>query len=142
MSADVIKQMSTPDPVATRATEEKPVLLEAINLTLRTIERRAWQYRNLVIAVSLTTFVPVILAVLLRRWVVLVGWLALPFYVSGFVLLDQQVVKTWRRGVLQMRAERGLSVTQLEQTLMGFRHLPQATLRSMLAVLTSEEPKI
>jgi hypothetical protein len=33
---------------------EKPVLLEAINFTFRTIEQRARQYRNLLVAVSLT----------------------------------------------------------------------------------------
>jgi hypothetical protein len=131
--------MSTPNPSVTSASAEKPVLLEAINFTFRTVERRLRLYRNLAVAVSLTGLGSVIVAVILRRWVVLVGELALPMYFAGFLFLDRRIVMAWHRGVLQMRDERELSVAQLTQTLTGFRHLPQATLRSMLAVLTSEK---
>jgi len=132
--------MSTPDPSATSASAEQPVLLEAINLTFRTIERRLRLYRNLVIAVSITGLGSIVVAVILRRWVVLSGELTLPLYFAGFLVLDKRIVTAWRRGVFRMRDERGLSVAQLTQALTGFPHLPQATLRSMLALLTAEAP--
>jgi hypothetical protein len=135
------QNMSTPNPSATSASAEKPVLLEAINFTFRTLEWRLRMYRNLVTAVSLTGLGSVIVAVILRRWVVLVGELALPLYFAGFLFLDRRIVMAWRRGVFQMRDERGLNIAQLTKALSGFPHLPQATVRSLLAVLTSEKPQ-
>ena len=132
--------MSSPNPSVTNASAEKPILLEAINLTLRTMERRARLYRNLVMAVSLTALASLVVAVVSRRWVVLSGLLALPLYVGGFLSLDNRMVKAWDERMFQMRDQRGLNIAQLEQTLTGFRHLPQATLRSMLATLTSSKP--
>jgi len=133
--------MSAQNPGATAAAAEKPVLLEAINLTFRTMERRSRHYRNLVIAVSLTAMASVILAVIFRRWVVLSTGFALPLYVGGFLFLDHRLVTTWRRRVLHMRDKRGLSLAQLAQILSGLRHLPQASLRSMLAALASERAR-
>jgi hypothetical protein len=120
---------------------EKPVLLEAVNFTFRTIEQRTWHYRNLVVAVSLTGLGSIIVAVVLRRWVVLAGELALPLYFAGFLSLDRRILKTWRRGVFKMRDERGLSIAQLTQTLRGLRQMPQATLHSMLATLDPHNKK-
>jgi hypothetical protein len=120
---------------------EKPVLLEAINCTFRTLEQRTRQYRNLVIAVSLTGVGSIILAVILRRWIMLVGELALPLYFVCFLFFDKQVLIKWRLGVFKMRDEQGLSIAQLTQTLMSLQHLPQSTLRSMLAMLTSTNQK-
>ena len=119
---------------------EKPVLLEAVNFTFRTLEQRSRQYRNLVIAVSLTGLGSIVMAAVLRRWIVLTGELALPLYFGVFLFFDHRVVMYWRRQVLKMQGERGLSIAQLTQTLTSLRHLPQVTLRSMLAVLNSEGP--
>ena len=88
-------------PVKLMLSAGQPVLLEAINLTLRTIERRAWMYRNLVIAVSLTMIAPVLVAVLLRRWMALLGVLALPIHVRGYLFLDSRIPIGWRRDVLR-----------------------------------------
>lgn len=118
---------------------EKPVLLEAINFTFRTVEQRTRHYRNLVIAVSLTGLGSIIIAVILRKWIVLAGELALPLYFAGFLFLDRRILMAWRRDIFKMRDEHGLSITQLKQTLTSLRHLPQETLRSMLAMLNSDK---
>jgi len=126
-------------PVAPKPPVETPVLLKAVNLTFRTMERRVRLYRNLVIAVSLTTMASVILSVILRRWVALLGFLALPAYVCGYLSLDNWIVRAWCDRVLAMRDEGGLNVAQLKQTLTALHCIPHATLHSMFATLDSTQ---
>jgi hypothetical protein len=54
---------------------EKPVLADAIDMTLRTIEDRTKLYRNLIVAVSLVSMVSIVLAALFREWLLLAGHL-------------------------------------------------------------------
>src|ERR1035441_7877967 len=122
------QQMPNTAPVKPKPPVEQPVLLEAINLTFRTMERRARLYRNLVVAVSLTMIASVVVGIILRRWVVLLGMLALPIYVRGYLSLDNRLVMGWRRDVLRMQDTRGLNVAQLTQTLAGLKNLPQEAL--------------
>ena len=133
------QQNQSTAPVAPKPPVETPILLKAVNLTFRTMERRARLYRNLVIAVSLTTMASVALAVILQRWAALLGVLALPAYVCGYVSLDNRIVRAWRDQVLAMRDESALNVTQLEQILTAQRYIPDATLHSMFAMLDSKE---
>jgi hypothetical protein len=133
------QQNQSTAPVAPKPPVETPMVLKAINLTFRTMERRARLYRNLVIAVSLTTMASVALAIILRRWAALLGVLALPAYVCGYVSLDNRIVRAWCDRVLAMRDEGGLNVAQLEQILTALRRIPDATLHSMFAMLGSTE---
>lgn len=121
---------------ATNSSTEGPVLLEAINFTLRTLQSRTHMYRNLVVAVSLTGLASIAFALFLRRWSVLLGLLALPLYVTAFLYFDRKAVEAWRYRVVQMQSERGLNISQLCEILSGFRHLPQMTIASMLTLLT------
>lgn len=127
--------MNVSDASNSGAPGAKPVLLEAVNLTLRTIERRARVYRNVAVGFSLTVLGVALAALVLRRWGVLAGWAVLPLFVPGFFFLDGRIVRGWRDRVFLMRDQRGLKLTQLEETLTAFRYLPAATLRSMLAML-------
>ncbi len=133
--------MSTQSSSATSAKAEKPVLLEAINLTFRTMERRTRLYRNLVVCVSLTILGSLIIALTFRKWIVLSGLLAPPLYVGCFLYLDARTLRAWRDRVLAMRDECGLDVAQLKQTLRDMRYIPEATLHSMFATLNPEKPK-
>lgn len=132
--------MATPQSPGAKSSAQEPVLLEAINLTMRTVEERTRRYRNLVIAVSITVFATSTAVVVLRRWFMWAGFAVLPLYVLVFLHFDARTVTFWHDRVLQMRDEQGLDLAQLHQTLSGFRHLPQATLRSMLATLTRANP--
>jgi len=116
------------------------VLLEAVNLTLRTMERRTRYYRNLVIGVSLTILGSLTLALAFHAWRILVGWLGAPLGVTGFLYLDVQQLRGWRDQVLAMRDERGLNVAKLQLTLRALRYIPERTLRSMFATLDREVP--
>jgi hypothetical protein len=133
--------MSRQSPGAAGSTGEKPVLLEAINLTFRTMERRTWLFRNLVVCVSLTLLGSLVLAVIFRKWIFLLGLLAPPFYAGCFVVIDGRTLRTWRDRVLAMRNERSLEVEQLKKLLSDLRHIPAATLQSMFATLNIEAPK-
>jgi hypothetical protein len=141
MSALVMRpQHQSTAPVAPKPSVEQPVLLAAINLTLRTMERRLRWYRNLVVCFSLTFLISLILALVFRKWLVLTGWLALPLFVACFLYLDARTLRAWRDRVLEMRDQRGLDVAQLEQTLKALRHIPEATLRSLFAMVRSDKP--
>ena len=129
-----------PKPGVPGPASEGPVLLQALNLTMRTVERRTRLYRNLVVAVSVTGIASMTAAALYRRWIIVVGILALPGFVALFLVIDRRLVLGWRRQLLAMRDERGLNLSELERTLSGFRHLPQATLQSMVALVKSPEP--
>lgn len=56
---------------------DRPVLLDAIDITLRTIEGRARLYRNLVLAVSVVSVLSILITVLFRQWIALTGILLL-----------------------------------------------------------------
>ena len=129
-----------PDPGATKP-PELPVLVESLNVTLRTMERRLRLYRNLVICVSLAMFGSLIIALVFRKWMVLSGWLAIPLFVGCFFYLDSRTVRVWRERVLAMQKERGLDIAQLERSLTAMRYIPDATRRSMFALFSSEKPK-
>ena len=133
--------MSRQSPSTAGSTGEKPVLLEAINLTFRTMERRTRLYRNLVVCVSLTLLGSLVLAVVFRKLIFLLGFLAPPLYVGCFVYVDGRTLRAWRDRVLTMRTERSLEVEQLKKLLSDLRHIPAATLQSMFATLKPEEPK-
>jgi hypothetical protein len=53
--------------------KDKPVLLDAIEITIRRVEDRARLYRNLVVTASVVSILSILLALLLRQWVALVG---------------------------------------------------------------------
>ena len=133
--------MSRQSSGAASSAAEKPVLLEAVNFTFRTMERRTRLYRNLVVCVSLTLLGSLVLAVVFRKWIFLFGLLTPPFYVGCFVYVDGRTLRAWRDRVLAMRNERSLEVEQLKKLLSDLRHIPAATLQSMFATLNLEAPK-
>jgi hypothetical protein len=117
------------------------VLLEAVNLTFRTLERRTRVYRNLAVCVSLTILGSLLIAWVFRSWLVLIGLLAPPVYVGRFLYVDARTIRAWRVQVLSLRADRGLDMAQFQQTLRSLHCVPEATLNSMLATLNLENPK-
>jgi len=121
---------------------ETPVLLEAVNVTLRAMERRLRLYRNILVCVSLGLSGSALVALIFRKWIILGGGvLAVPLLVGCFLYLDARAVRAWRDRVLQMQDKGGLDVDQLKKTLTSMRYIPDATLHSMFAMLSSEAPK-
>ena len=67
----------------------RPVLPDAIDITVRTIEGRARLYRNLVVAVSAVSVLSILLAVLFRQWLALTGLVLLVPSVSVSFLISE-----------------------------------------------------
>ena len=114
---------------------EKPVLLDAIDLTLRAIERRRRLYRNLVLCVTTVSLASVLSAALLRQWMALSGFIFLVPLTGGFLMLDNRLFRRWRSEILEMARLRGLDVAMFIKTILTFRQLPPHSLQAMLAGL-------
>jgi hypothetical protein len=121
-----------------RQPTDKPVLLEAINFTLRTIEDRSRLYRNLVVAVSIVSVLSVFSAALFRQWVALTGLLLLVPLTGGFLFFDSRRIRRWRAEIIEKSMMRGLDVAIFQKTIEGFRHLPAGSLQAMLSTLSSD----
>ena len=117
---------------------DTPVLLRAINATLRALEDRGRFFRNLIVAVVMVAGTSVLLAVIFLRWMPLFGFiLAIPL-VGGFLILDNRRVRCWRSEILQMFRTEAFDYSLFKKTMAGFRHLPAGTVRSMLAMLPEQ----
>ena len=113
----------------------RPVLLDAIDITVRTIEGRARLYRNLVVAVSAVSVLSILLAVLFRQWLALAGLVLLVPLTGGFLFFDSRLVRRWRAGIVEMTRLRSLDRATFLKTISGFRHLPQNALKAMLSTI-------
>ena len=133
-----MEQDTKPSSLKTQQPMDTPVLLRAINATLRALEDRGRFYRNLIVAVVLDSGASVLLAVVFLRWTPLFGFFLLIPLVGGFLILDSRRVRRWRSEILQMCRAEALDVSLFQKTISGFRHLPTRTLLSMLATL--EQP--
>jgi hypothetical protein len=89
----------------------RPALLDAIDITNRTIEARAGLYRNLVVAVCAVSVLSILVAVLFRQWMSLAGLVLLVPLTGGFLFLDSRLVRRWRAGIVEMGRSRSLDVT-------------------------------
>jgi hypothetical protein len=116
---------------------ETPVLLEAINLTLRAFEDRARLYRNVVVAVSLVSVASLLTALVWwRAWPLAGLILAVP--IAGvFLFLDDCRVLRWQGEILRLCQTRGLDTTQFVDTISQFKHLPRNSLQGMLLALST-----
>jgi hypothetical protein len=114
---------------------ETPVLLDAIDITVRTIEGRARLYRNLVVAVSAVSVLSILWAVLFRQWLALTGLVLLVPLTGGFLFFDSRLVRRWRGGIVEMARLRSLDRATFLKTISGFRHLPPNALKAMLSTI-------
>jgi hypothetical protein len=131
-SLQMQQKMSADEP---KQPTNRPVLLDAIDITLRTIEGRARLYRNLVVAVSGVSMLSIIIAVLCRQWIPFAGLVLLVPLTGGFLFLDSRLVRRWRAGIIEMARMRSLDVATFLKTISGFRHIPPKTLKAMLSTI-------
>jgi hypothetical protein len=117
---------------------ENPVIVEALNLTMRTIERRARRYRNLVIIVTVVALSSAFCAIVSRSWLFLGGFILLVPLVGGFLLLDHRNVMRWRAEILQMVRSRGLDRAVFVQSVFELRRFSPSSLQAMLSMIPKE----
>jgi hypothetical protein len=119
----------------TQQPTDTPVLLRAINATLRALEDRGRLFRNVMVAVVIVGGASVLFAVIFLSWTPLFGFILLVPLVGGFLILDSRRVRQWRSDILQMFRTEPHDYSLFQKTMAGFRHLPPRTVRSMLATL-------
>ena len=120
----------------------RPVLLDAIDITVRTIEGRARLYRNLVVAVSAVSVLSILLAVLFRQWLALTGLVLLVPLTGGYLFIDSRIVRRWRAAITEMVRLRSLDVSTFLKTISGFRHLPPNALKAMLSTIPVQPEQV
>jgi hypothetical protein len=113
----------------------RPVLLEAIEVTISTFRNRAKLYRNLVMTVTAITAISILLTVLTRQLLVLVGLFLLVPLTGRYLFLDTQLVRRWVSTIIEMTRVRGLDAVTFAKTISGFRQLPPRALGAMLAMI-------
>jgi hypothetical protein len=113
----------------------RPVLLDAIDVTVRAIEGRARLYRNLVVAVSAVSVLSILLTVLFRLWLPLAGFVILVPLTGGYLFFDIHLVRRWRTGIVEMVCLRSLDQPTFLKTISGLRQLPPTALKAMLSTL-------
>jgi hypothetical protein len=120
--------------VALNKPTPRPVLLDAIEVTISTFRNRAKLYRNLVMAVTAITAISILLTVLTHQLLVLVGLFLLVPLAGRYLFLDTQLVRRWVSTIIEMTRVRGLDAVTFAKTISGFRQLPPRALGAMLAM--------
>jgi hypothetical protein len=108
---------------------------DAVDLTTRTIDRRAFHYRNLVVLLVLVVVVCVVWAGVSGSGLPLLGWLLLLPLCGGFLVFDSHLVNRWRERILRMWTEEELDLKIFAECIASIRMLPLGTLGAMLATL-------
>ena len=117
---------------------EPPALLTAINLTLTTIDRRIRLYRALVVVVILAGLGVPVLSIYFKSWLALLAITSIIPAVAVYLYIDKSVVQRWAKQVLMLVREKQLDLGQFTKTIGSFRHIPQATLKTMLSLISPE----
>lgn len=108
---------------------------DALQLTTRAIDRRAFHFRNLVVLLVAVALGCGVAALVRWSWRPLVGWLSIVPLCGGFLVLDNFLVSRWQARILAMWVDGALHVEDFAQSILSLRMLPGATLRGMLAML-------
>lgn len=117
---------------------EQPIVLQAIEMTSRTVERRTKLYRTLVIAVSLLVLLSLPSAIFLHQWIFLAGLVFMVPLIGGFSYIDARTVRSWRREIFHMRDTRNLDLAFFLKTIEEFPRSSLPTLEGMLSTITLE----
>jgi hypothetical protein len=133
------KKMSAHEP---KNTTKRPVLLDAIDATFRTIEGRTKLYRNLVTAVGVVSVLSILSAVLFRQWIAIAGLVLLVPLTGGYLFIDSRLVRRWRAAITEMVRLRSLDVSTFLKTISGFRHLPPNALKAMLLTIPAQPEQV
>jgi Flp pilus assembly protein TadB len=118
---------------------EKPVIVEALDLTFRTIEKRIKRYRLLLISVVIVTAISSLLAIFYHEWLFTIGWILLVPLIGGFFYFDSRTVRRWRREIVQMRNVRNLDLDFFLKTIGELHRISPPMLKGMLSTIESNQ---
>jgi hypothetical protein len=100
-------------------------------LSVATVQARGRNYRNLTVASALLALALVISLIVSRRVEVLLGSLAMLPLASFFLLLDERIVRTWRKSVLKAWTEERIDLGHLRALVLAVPGLPRPTIEGM-----------
>ena len=114
------------------------VFAEAINVTLRTIEKRTRLYRSLLVGVWVVSLLSIVSALVLRNPTLLIGFGLLVPLAGSFFLLDCRQVGKWQEHLFNLWLGRGLRFEPYGQSMSSHPRVPPRTIEEMLSLLPSE----
>jgi hypothetical protein len=112
---------------------------DALNLTARTIDRRAFHFRNLVVLLVLVAVACVLGSLVAWSGWPFVGLLAILPLCGGYLVLDNFQVNRWREKILEMWASKELDLDTFARAMASLRMLPAGTVGAMLATLPTSD---
>lgn len=111
------------------------MLLRMVNTTLHTLEVRGRLFQYLILTFVLVGGGSLLLALVLRQWLLLTGVVVLIPATGIYLILDGRQVLKWRRAILLLGVSHTADYSKFRETIVKFNHLPTQSLRTMLATL-------
>jgi hypothetical protein len=105
---------------------------EAVQVTVAAIERRAWLYRNTMVAVAVLIVGCPLAAMLTRSLWPLAGWLLSVPITALFLWCDRRAVDAWCATMIATCAKHQLSLSHVVAVIQAQKHLPAETVGRML----------
>jgi hypothetical protein len=119
--------------------EHRSVYQTALAATAKTIRKRAWWYRNLVVSVAVVLVGSTLTALVLRSAQPLLACVAIVPLFAVFLLVDARLVIGWQAQMLDLWVNEQLELTSLRDALVAMPAIPPRTLNGMLALLPIPE---
>jgi hypothetical protein len=108
---------------------------DALEITLRTVERRAWLYRKTAAIIAISFVLVIASVAVFRSWLPLMALIPIVEVVAAFLVLDNRHVYHWRQSILHLCAEDRLNIASFTKLVCANPMIPQQTIHAMLASL-------
>ena len=107
----------------------------AIERTKKTIEKRAFYYRNLVISVILLFIFSIVSAFIFRSFYPLVLIILIIPLCAFFIYWDNFLVYTWSNDIKNFVIQKRIDLNTFKQTMLSIKSVPQITFMGMLSTI-------
>jgi len=105
----------------------------AIESTKKTIEKRAFYFRNLVISVILLFLSSIVCAVIFKAFYPLALILLIIPLCAFFIYWDNLIVCNWSKEIKMLVIQNRLDLDTFEQTVISIKSIPQGTILGMMS---------
>ncbi|HMB91051.1 MAG TPA: hypothetical protein VKP65_09410 [Rhodothermales bacterium] len=112
---------------------------EAVQHTLRVMERRSRWFRNMVIAVVMIPVASGVWALVAGSWLPLLGLLVLVPVCVLFLLLDVRALQQWQRYLFARWQDGSIKLDVFAHAIDAMPKLPKHTLKAMLDTLPTQD---
>jgi hypothetical protein len=134
----VVTARMDPAPSDPRRADGTAAYRFAIDGTSNAVQKRARNFRNLVVAVVLIGVIGFVWAIAARSVLPLAAWLFAIPACNIFLVADARALNRWRSDILANWVARDLDLTALGEAIRAHPALPRETTTAMLATLPTE----